>query len=146
MNGHATQPAKVPTDTVIPLHTLDDASFYKRMVTSITFQFNDVLDPDRLRLALERLLSMEGWTKLGGRLRKNVSVCVAFQAQEQAMRGVRQYAPLTRHRLKGATSITSPKSSAPIDLPWPTAAPRSKPASTMTPRAPNSQPNNWILS
>lgn len=86
MNGHATQPAKVPTDTVIPLHTLDDASFYKRMVTSITFQFNDVLDPDRLRLALERLLSMEGWTKLGGRLRKNVSVCVAFQAQEQATR------------------------------------------------------------
>ncbi|PVH77172.1 hypothetical protein DL98DRAFT_639008 [Cadophora sp. DSE1049] len=71
MSSNIEQPLRVPSDTVIPLHTLDDASFYKRMVTSLTFQFNDILDAEKMGASLAQLISLEGWTKLGARIRKN---------------------------------------------------------------------------
>lgn len=35
-------------------------------------QFDDVLDADKLHGALEVLLGMKGWRRLGGRIRSNV--------------------------------------------------------------------------
>lgn len=35
-------------------------------------QFDDVLDADKLYGALETLIAMKGWRRLGGRIRSNV--------------------------------------------------------------------------
>lgn len=36
--------------------------------------FDEVLDPEVLREALENVVKRPGWERLGGRLRKNVSI------------------------------------------------------------------------
>ncbi|KAH7182420.1 uncharacterized protein B0J16DRAFT_400636 [Fusarium flagelliforme] len=63
-------PARVPTDEVIPLHVWDDSPLYRRIALYNLKVFDDVLDPEKLRGGLERLVSERTWRKLGGRLRK----------------------------------------------------------------------------
>lgn len=49
-------PPKVATDTVTPLPFWDTAVKNQRSITIITLRFDDILDVDRLRGALTRLL------------------------------------------------------------------------------------------
>ncbi|KAF4421526.1 Acetyltransferase BOT5 [Colletotrichum fructicola] len=65
-------PARMPSGDVIPLHHFDDNSILRRIVVNFMLKFDDVLDPGKLRQALERLVTREdGWRKLTGRLRLN---------------------------------------------------------------------------
>ncbi|KAI6830212.1 hypothetical protein KC321_g7071 [Hortaea werneckii] len=64
-------PPKVPSDEVIPLHSLDDQFYTRALVLHFFSRFDDVLDPEKLRSALDRLLHLGGWRKLGARLRLN---------------------------------------------------------------------------
>ncbi|EMD87158.1 hypothetical protein COCC4DRAFT_155047 [Bipolaris maydis ATCC 48331] len=65
--------ARVPTDQVIPFHVLDDGYVNRNVVMEASYRFDDVLDVDRLRLALHRLMQRDGWKKLGARIRQNAS-------------------------------------------------------------------------
>jgi hypothetical protein len=65
-------PDRVPTDDVIPLHSFDDMDVYRAVVLDFSLRFDDVLDHEKLRLALVRLLEIGDWRKLGARLRRNV--------------------------------------------------------------------------
>lgn len=62
----------MPTDTVIPLHYFDDHPFIRPIVLYFMMRFDDVLDAEALRKPLEKLLSLDGWRKLGARIRANV--------------------------------------------------------------------------
>lgn len=71
-----TPPPTVETDEIVPVHIFDDLPGYRKTLLMWTFQFNDVLDVDKLRGALFQLIEQgEHWSKLGGRLRLNVSGC-----------------------------------------------------------------------
>ncbi|KAE8414441.1 hypothetical protein BDV36DRAFT_311814 [Aspergillus pseudocaelatus] len=65
------RPKRVPTDTVVPLSFADDQPLLRRISVNITYRFDDVLDTEVLRLSLERLLELDGWRRLGARLRLN---------------------------------------------------------------------------
>lgn len=65
-------PAKVPTDTVIPLYFFDDTPLWRAFILYSMFVFDDVLDCEALRKGLERLAKRDGWLKLGARLRCSV--------------------------------------------------------------------------
>jgi hypothetical protein len=71
------RPATIPTDTIISMHSLDDASFFRSIVLDFTLRFDDVLDPEKLSAALVRLMELGNWRKLGGRLRMNVKDILA---------------------------------------------------------------------
>ncbi|KAI1136067.1 hypothetical protein F5Y05DRAFT_392812 [Hypoxylon sp. FL0543] len=64
-------PLTISSDTVVPLHRFDDVSINRKVIVEYTMKFDDVLDPDKLRLSLEKLLSRRDWRKLGARLRLN---------------------------------------------------------------------------
>lgn len=66
-------PARVETDEVIPLGFLDNTPLMTRIVLYNLMVYDDVLDPEKLRGALERLVQQKGWRKMGARLRTNVS-------------------------------------------------------------------------
>ncbi|KAL6411812.1 lysR family regulatory protein [Ilyonectria robusta] len=66
-----TQPATIPTDTIIPLHFLDDQPVHRSIVLDLTLRFDDALDSETLRIALVRLMELGPWRKLGARLRMN---------------------------------------------------------------------------
>jgi hypothetical protein len=66
------RPERIATDTVLPLHPMDDTSVNKSFVLYLMLRFDDVLDPERLRSSLETLLEHGNWRKLGARLRLNV--------------------------------------------------------------------------
>lgn len=65
-------PEKVPTDEVIPAHFLDDSDMFRSMLVEMSLRFDDVLDHEKLRLALVRLMEIGNWRKLGARLRIKV--------------------------------------------------------------------------
>lgn len=65
-------PALVPTDQVIPLHWFEDGVMWKKVIVYTLFVFDDVLDPEKLRTSLEKLVARDGYKKLGARLRRNV--------------------------------------------------------------------------
>jgi hypothetical protein len=67
------------TDEVFPAHYLDQLGIISTSFISLTFQFKDVLDPQKLHDSLVKLLEMEGWKKLGGRLRRDVRYRKPFQ-------------------------------------------------------------------
>lgn len=71
-------PSIVPTDTIVPLSAGDDNFVNKSIVMLFMMRFDDVLDPDKLRVSLEKLLERDGWRKLGARLRLNVR-CMRFE-------------------------------------------------------------------
>ncbi|XXH02546.1 hypothetical protein Hte_008922 [Hypoxylon texense] len=64
-------PLTISSDTVVPLHRFDDTPLTRKVIVEFTMRFDDVLDPDKLRLSLEKLLSRRDWRKLGARLRLN---------------------------------------------------------------------------
>jgi len=75
---------RFPTDTVIPVYYFDDTPLLRRSVNCWTVRFNDPLDPDKLRVALSRVLEREGWKKLGGRIRLNVRPCIVSVIEKSA--------------------------------------------------------------
>jgi hypothetical protein len=62
-------PQKVATDRVIPLHFWDDNKMLRPIVPEVTLRFDDALEIPKIRDALEKLLSRDGWNKLGARTR-----------------------------------------------------------------------------
>lgn len=69
-------PLTISSDTVVPLHRFDDTPINRKVIVEFTMRFDDVLDADKLRLSLEKLLSRSDWRKLGARLR--LTVCSLF--------------------------------------------------------------------
>lgn len=67
------KPATIPTDSIIPLHSLDDNTVHRSIVLDLTLRFDDALDSSTLRIALARLMELGNWRKLGARMRMNVS-------------------------------------------------------------------------
>lgn len=65
-------PGKVPTDEVIPLHYWDDNEVFRSIIVDFALHFDDVLDPEKIRQALARLMEIGNWKKLGARLRIKV--------------------------------------------------------------------------
>ncbi|TVY27660.1 Transcriptional regulator [Lachnellula hyalina] len=86
------RPATVPTDTIIPLHSKDDTKSLRPFVLDFTLCFDDVLDAEKLRSSLERLMEIGDWRKLGARLRLNDAgkleyhIPASFNAQRPAFR------------------------------------------------------------
>lgn len=60
-------------DQVIPYNFLDDDPEFKNSVAFMSFRINAVLDEEKLRSALDEVFEMDGWRKLGARVRMNVS-------------------------------------------------------------------------
>lgn len=65
--------APAPGDRVLPLHFFEDSLLVQGNNMAVSLVFNEVLDPEKLRQALEGLVKRPGWERLGGRLKKNVS-------------------------------------------------------------------------
>lgn len=63
-------PPRVSTDEVLPVHFFDDSATNRTLIISWTLRFNEVLDADKLNNSLQKLLSIGGWRRLGGRLRE----------------------------------------------------------------------------
>jgi hypothetical protein len=59
-------------DQVLPLRFLDSNDAFQRISLDFTLHFDDVLDVEKLRHALERLLQIGKWGQLGARFKKNV--------------------------------------------------------------------------
>lgn len=62
-------PPPIPTDEVLPCHLLDNTTALRGYTYMWMFRFEDVLDPDKLHVSLSQLFEMEGWRRLGGRIR-----------------------------------------------------------------------------
>lgn len=62
----------VSTDTIVPVHIFDDNAINRSVLLYITLRFDAVLDPERLRHGLQRLMELGDWRKLGARVRKTV--------------------------------------------------------------------------
>ncbi|KAL2845273.1 hypothetical protein BJY01DRAFT_247747 [Aspergillus pseudoustus] len=75
----------------MPVYYFDDTPLLRNSVQCWTLQFNDILDPDMLRVSLSRLIEREGWRKLGGRIRLNteqkleIHVPQTFTAERSAV-------------------------------------------------------------
>ncbi|KAF2013490.1 hypothetical protein BU24DRAFT_452372 [Aaosphaeria arxii CBS 175.79] len=76
-------PEKVPTDTVIPLHHLDDTYINAAICLDFSMIFDDVLDDEKLIGAFERLLERPGWRRLGARLRRNSKGKLEYHVPEK---------------------------------------------------------------
>ena len=63
----------VPGDRVLPLHFFENSPLVQGNNMAVSLVFDTVLDPERLRTSLENLVKQDGWQRLGGRLKKNVS-------------------------------------------------------------------------
>lgn len=66
-------PSPVATDTIIPGNYFDDNSVYRSILLNPMLKFDDILDADKLKMALEKLLDRDSWRKLGARIRLNAS-------------------------------------------------------------------------
>lgn len=55
-------------DRIYPVHTLDGAK-YQHCILTLFIRFNDILDAEKIRVSLVRLLEIDDWRKLGGRFR-----------------------------------------------------------------------------
>jgi hypothetical protein len=72
-NKKSISPPTIPTDEIVPMHDGDSLPSLQDVQIEFTCRFNDVLDANKLKKSLERLLEFPGWRKLGGRVRLNVS-------------------------------------------------------------------------
>jgi len=70
------KPIKAEDDDIYPTTLFDDTKSMRDMILHWTFHFNDVLDAEKLRISLARLLEIGDWRKIGGRYRINVSLCI----------------------------------------------------------------------
>ena len=96
-------PPRVSTDEVLPVHFFDDSATNRTLIISWTLRFNEVLDADKLNNSLQKLLSIGGWRRLGGRLRETVW----FTA---GIRGAFQLTGIPNRKMASSRSI-SPRSS-----------------------------------
>lgn len=71
-------PPTVATDTIVPMHHMDDNKINRSMVVMFMMRFDDVLDPEKLKVSLDKLFSRDDWRKLGARIRLNVSCARAL--------------------------------------------------------------------
>ncbi|KAM7197838.1 hypothetical protein V8F33_005330 [Rhypophila sp. PSN 637] len=62
-----------PTDRVVPLHFFENSLLVQGNNMAVPLVFDEVLDPQKIRDALEGLVKRDGWQRLGGRLKKNPS-------------------------------------------------------------------------
>ncbi|CAH0041721.1 unnamed protein product [Clonostachys rhizophaga] len=60
----------VEGDIVYPTHFMDNKAIFDGMLLASAWQFNDVLDADKLHGSFCRLLEIGDWRKLGGRFRR----------------------------------------------------------------------------
>lgn len=60
-------------DEVIKARFWDGSDMLQKIVMEFTYRFDDVLDVERLKSSLERLLEIGEWKSLGARFKKNVS-------------------------------------------------------------------------
>ncbi|KAJ8112220.1 hypothetical protein OPT61_g5360 [Boeremia exigua] len=63
-------PSPYDDDIIYPVHKLDDTNTYRNLRLAWTLCFNDVLDAEKLRSSLARLLEIGDWKKIGGRLKQ----------------------------------------------------------------------------
>ncbi|KAM0812511.1 putative LysR family regulatory protein [Seiridium cardinale] len=63
--------SRVPSDTIVPLYFFDNTPLWRAFILSSTLVFDDVLDPQKLRVSLESLIQRDGWRKLSAILRWN---------------------------------------------------------------------------
>jgi hypothetical protein len=66
-------------DLITPFHFMDDQPTYRLGVVLLSFRFNAVLDTGKMRDALRRVYELEGWRKLGARIRLNVRSCCVLR-------------------------------------------------------------------
>ena len=57
---------------IIPFNFVDNMKGWRMGIAANTFRFNAAMDVQKLRDSLQRLFEMEGWRKLGARIRMNV--------------------------------------------------------------------------
>ncbi|KAL5361455.1 hypothetical protein BJX96DRAFT_185294 [Aspergillus floccosus] len=70
-------PPRIATDTVVPLNKVD---YLYDGTMELVLRFDDVLDPERLRQSLSRLLEIGNWRKVGARVRqRNSPTGVAYE-------------------------------------------------------------------
>lgn len=77
--GKPQRPAVIPTDEILPVHDFDARPQVRDIIIGWTLRFDDILDGDKLNVALSRLLEIGDWRKLGGRLRQRVSLITRHQ-------------------------------------------------------------------
>lgn len=70
--GQKKAPERVVTDRVVPVGFFDNTILFRTFVMYTLFVFDDVLEPEKLRSSLERVVSRPGWNKMGARLRRSV--------------------------------------------------------------------------
>jgi hypothetical protein len=58
---------------IIPFNFIDNMKGWRMANAASTFRFNAAMDLSKLRAALQALFEMDGWRKLGARIRMNVS-------------------------------------------------------------------------
>lgn len=59
-------------DEVFPARFWDTNNVFQKIVMEFTYRFDDVLDAEKLRSSLERLLEIGEWRNLGARFKTNV--------------------------------------------------------------------------
>jgi hypothetical protein len=65
--------ATMSDDEVVPFRFWDEQDTMRRIVMEFTYRFDDVLDAQKLKSSLERLLKIGEWRGLGARFKKSVS-------------------------------------------------------------------------
>lgn len=61
-------------DQVVPFRFLDQIGVLPKIVMEMTYCFDDVLEAEKLKTSLQRLLEIGEWRSLGARFRKNVRI------------------------------------------------------------------------
>ncbi|KAI6511026.1 hypothetical protein MCOR13_000712 [Pyricularia oryzae] len=69
--GAKSAPVPLPGDRVVPMNSLDDNALVHNTTLVVSFVFDALLDPEKLRDSLESLIKRDGWQKLGARIRYN---------------------------------------------------------------------------
>jgi hypothetical protein len=59
-------------DTVTDAYAWDNMGIIRDQIFVVSLQYKDVLDAEKLRDSLNKLIDRDGWRKVGGRLRQQV--------------------------------------------------------------------------
>ncbi|KAJ8109765.1 hypothetical protein OPT61_g7216 [Boeremia exigua] len=62
---------KVTGDKILPLRLWDSDDVLSKVSLDVTFRFDDVLDVEKLRSSLERVIQIGDWNQVGARYKKN---------------------------------------------------------------------------
>jgi len=60
-------------DEVVPFRFWDEQETMRKIVMEFTYRFDDILDVQKLKSSLEKLLEIGEWRGLGARFKKSVS-------------------------------------------------------------------------